>query len=574
MYSIRQTATGWEVLDASGAVVLSGLRDYPAALAGLGGLLDSLTALAAAAPADPAAPAPEVGAVPVGALPFRWRSGENGSALLGPTGPHRDFTGCVFTFRETPALPLMLATRTDVEHYGAELAGWSDDNQLPGGVPTSEGWLHDNESGRELLRILVAQGRIGVSLDPGEYVDAEWECTELDDDGFCTDDRIVFTAYEIAGQTALPVQGFSDAYIELVDRDTAAAWLASGGTGDPVPVVAPAPVAAAGGRRDPRPDYLTAVPPALDDPAWVHQRVSGLPAIPLDIAEPDADGFRHVSGFAAGAGVCHIAYPDECLTYQPSPTAYSNFHLHVRDTSDGARHAVGTLVFGRDHAPLAGLSFSEARDNYAHTGLAWADVHVTDIYAPDGAVWQGRPIGGTYLGAWVTGVVRSNVNADVVSVLRASGLSVDLRWDQVLPELDLVGLQSVNVPGWPVARQAIAASGLDIAEARMQVRRAAGRIVAARGIGMVERHPEELSALAAAGTIHCSTCPEPTSQSPLGSWSLSSRMRRRPTAARAAAVPAADPRIDELARMIGVIERRTRHLIPAEAQHTRQQLDR
>jgi hypothetical protein len=318
------------------------------------------------------------------------------------------------------------------------------------------------------------------------------------------------------------------------------------------------------------------VPPPLDDSAWVTQRATGLPAIPLHIGDPDEDGYRHVWGMFAAAGVCHIGIRDECVTFPPSPSDYANFHLHLQRTSDGADHLVGSLVYGRDHAPLAGLNIIQARDNYANTGLRWANVRAMDVYAPEGAMWNGEPIGGTLLGGWVTGVVLPHVPATAVAVLRAGGLSGDWREEQVanmLGNLDMVGCQSVNVPGFPITRQAsLAAGGLELPMAGLAFLRRNGRVVAAQGIGLVERADDATDALVAAGTVRCATCGEPT-----GVGGRAGRARRSPVARDRAQRD--DARLDRmqatLDRLVANVERlegRTRHLRSAEAASRRDAL--
>lgn len=563
MYSIRHTDGGWELLDGDGARVGVLHASHSKAIAALAALLGELATLAAGDPEFVAATT--AGGPPPGALPRRWRSGPNGEALQAATGPFRDFTGCVFTYRTGGApLPLMLMDEDGHGGFGggvSRLAGWSDDDQIVDGVPSSGGWLHDNDAGRELARILDAQGRFGVSLDPGENVDAEFVCTETDADGFCVAEAVQFTAYEIAGRTAVPFPGFNDAFIEWEGA-------ADGAGAPPIGAGVAASAGGAGDYRDPDPTYLTMSPPPLDDGRWVTQRATGLPAVPLEVTEPDGDGWAHVYGFAGAAGVCHIGIRDECVTIPPSPSGYANFHLFTQLDRDGGRHAVGRLVYGRDHVPLAGVPLHAARDNYANTTLAWANVRALDYYAPEGAVWNGQPIGGTFLGVWFSGVVHRNVSAEARSVLRAGGVSGDWREEQVaglLGDLDMVGCQSCNVPGFPVTREAIAASGVELADGHLAVVQRGGRIVAARGIGVVERSEEATDALVASGTVACGTCSGSTAvrglrRSPV---SRDAAERDRATLARFSGMEA---RLTALAGVLALIEGRTRHLARPEAE--------
>jgi hypothetical protein len=572
MYSIRRSAGGWELLDEAGARVGEEHASYDAAIAALAGLLGQLAELAADDPARQEAIA--AGSPPPGALPRRWSSGPLGEGMQDSTGPYRDFSQCEFTYRTGGApLPLMLMTEDGHGGFGggvSRLAGWSDDDRLVDGAPHSAGWLHDNEAGNELARILDAQGSYGVSLDPGENVDADFVCTEYDDDGFCVAETVSFTAYEIAGRTGVPFPGFAMAMLQWEDAGAAPAveeqTIGEGIAASGAPVY-----------RDPDPAYLTMVPPPLDDSRWVAQRATGLPAIPIEIGEPDADGWAHVYGFIGAAGVCHIGYRDECVTLQPSPSGYANFHLFTQVDRDGGRHNVGRLVYGRDHVPLAGVSLHAARDNYANTHLAWANVVATDCYAPEGAVWNGEPIGGTFLGAWFTGVVHRHVSAEARAVLRSGGVSGDWREEQVhnvLGELDLVGCQSCNVPGFPVTRHALAAAGIELADAGLSVSRRAGRIVGVQGLGIVERAADGMDALVASGTVRCGTCPEPagpfaaTGRTPLASvrGRADARAARVAAQERDARLGRLEATLERALAVIGVVEGRTRHLAGPEAE--------
>ena len=70
----------------------------------------------------------------------------------------------------------------------------------------------------------------------------------------------------------------------------------------------------------------------------------------------------------------------------------------------------GALVVGCDHADLA-LFAPEARDHYAHAGLAWADVRIVD---------------GQH-GPWISGQVRPGLTDDQLATLNASSVSGDWR---------------------------------------------------------------------------------------------------------------------------------------------------
>lgn len=565
MWSIRQTDNGWDVLDSSGAV-LTTRPTYQEALADLATL--ARTALAA----EQAAPVNER---PTGAMPRRWVSGDRGMVLAENTGDGRDFTGCTFTWRplsEYP-LPLMFQTSTDVGHFGATLVGWWDHvaGRDDGGVDAG-GWFHDTEAGRNAYAVLEAQGRIGVSADPGAV---EWEdvCTEYDVDGFCVDGYTAFHSYEVIGGTMCPFPGFGQAWLTLEAESAAAApaeeaaeAVAAGAGGQLVTVGGGGGGMGAGGSgiwsgggggsgwsspqlaqggviTRPRPAapapalQLPAAPPAWaftmdepddDDPRYVDQG-GGRLGIPLTLSDEG-----HLYGHGAVWGTCHIGYQGRCVEPPLSPSNCARFNLGETLAADGTRHTTGALVLGLDHAGRQ-LTAAEARDNYAHTGMAFADAHARN----------GRH------GYWLSGWLRPTVGPELARVIRGSCLSGD--WRDYPPDgLDLVAFQAVNVPGFPVARTALAAAGVrHLANAQLSARYgASGTLVHLAGAGVVRPQRATLDALAASGTLDCGTCAgEPTLTEVL-------------------------TQLSGIAALVERLELRTRHLIPAERDAIRASLTR
>lgn len=167
----------------------------------------------------------------------------------------------------------------------------------------------------------------------------------------------------------------------------------------------------------------------------VEQPDGGL-GVPLQIA---SDG--RVFGHAARWGQCHVGYPGQCVTAPESLAAYAHFHHGEVVCEDGARVATGTLTVGCDHA-AAELLAPDARDHYANTGLAFADVRATN---------------GT-LGVWVSGTLRPSVTEAQVRLLRASSLSGD--WRRIGTNLEFIGALAVSVPGFPIAREAVTAAAV------------------------------------------------------------------------------------------------------------------
>lgn len=538
MFEIRQTETGYDVLHNGTVVATCTTRELAVA---------SLTTLALATLEQPA-PATTLATAPVGALAERWVSGTHGICLNEDTGDGRDFTDCTWSWRDPAVslLPLMLQTTTDFSHYGAVLAGWMDTlANLDGGGVSAGGWFYDSDAGRQFRDMLMASGRFGVSVDPGEV---EWEdvCTEMDPDGFyCVDGYTSFLAYQIIGLTGTPFPAFANAWIELATGSTApdaeseneSADEAGGDEpADAEAARAPAPVAAGGAVV--RVDAARFVyPEPRDDDARYVDQGDGRIAIPLTITD---DG--HVFAHAAAWGTCHIGYRDECVEPPPSPSGYAQFHLGAHPDAGGL--ATGVLVVNCDHAARNALA-AQARDHYAHVGLQWADVR-----AVDGAH-----------GIWVTGQLRDTVTPELRRVLQASCLSGD--WRGFGNELDAVAFQSVSVPGFPVRRQALqAAGGIMLPEPTMRQRRNGdGRILELAGAGIVRPGTARTEALTASATVECLPC-------------AANRRRRGQTAA-TSSTPAHDPRIDTVMATLDVLERRTRHLVPTEmaAQRARLGMD-
>lgn len=163
--------------------------------------------------------------------------------------------------------------------------------------------------------------------------------------------------------------------------------------------------------------------------------------MPLTIT---ADG--QVMGHVATWGSCHTGFPGRCTQPPPSPSGYSYFHTGALELGDGSTIPVGRLTFNTGHASLT-ASRSQAAAHYDHTGKVGAFVRATD---------------GKY-GIWVTGATRSDLEEPEIQSLRASAPSGDWRRPAPGKPMEMVGLLSVNVAGFPVPRGEALVAG---AEAR------------------------------------------------------------------------------------------------------------
>lgn len=534
MWSINQVSEHeWEVLGADGSRVGDLHATYADALGFIGGML----AIQLAA-ADAAAPEGNTGD---GLLPDVWM-GVEGICFSEPTGDGRDFTGCTWSSRDPSVslLPLMFQTSTDYGHFGAVLAGFieSIDGLGVGTTPNARGRFYDSETGVAARDALLDGRRFGVSVDPGR-VTVEWVCAAEDEDGWCVEESAQFVDYEVIGLTMTPFPAFARAAIML---DTAAAQPAAaaassnpaehaaGGAPAAPPDELRRPVALAASARGidllhPPAEWFQTAEPDMGQPfalgdlgdEWLVDQGRGRLAMPLTITD---DG--RIAGHGAVWGQCHVGYPGMCVDPPESAAAYAHFHVGEVVTAEGSRLPVGVLSASCDHA-VAAMRAPDARDSYAHNGVAWANVRITN---------------GQY-GPWVAGAIRHDVTEAQLAVLRAGSLSGD--WRRIGGSLELVAMLAVSTPGFPIAREAITASGLRMPAAPQ------ARAVVADGVQQ---------SLTAAGIVR--RCPE---------------CARRAAAAHPAGVGTTAElagfrqSMGHVERMLGVIERRTRHLVPEAAQH-------
>lgn len=498
-WSVYQTPEGWEVRDRSGEAVATA-KDYGDALA----VLSSRLAVAPEADAE------------TGLLPETWRQGE-GICFSAPTGDGRDFTDCVWSWRdpEVSLLPLMLQTENPDfgGHVGAILAGFISELSQADGTVSARGRFYDSEEGQQARDLLLGGRRFGVSVDASS-ADGEWVCDEMDEDGWCVSERLIFTAYEIDGLTMTPFPAFARASIVLEGTE----------------VVASAPPV-----RPPQ-GWFAEPEPEAGDERLVEQRGGAL-ACPLTITDEG-----QVYGHPAYWGQAHVGYPGQNINPPSSARSYSDFMVGEVVCADGSRVSTGTLTAGCDHA-LAKLRAPEARDHYAHSGMAWADVRVVD-----GA-----------FGPWVCGALRPDVTEEQLRVLRASALSGD--WRRLGGALEMIAVLAVNTPGFPIAREMLAASGLvDMPDASMPRGRIAGG---------------ESEALVAANVVmRCADCAKRKKQAYPWSGSISSTtggsfVYTSSNSTNGTKVTTVfDQLTEELAAVrsdLAKVERRTRHLIPEAA---------
>lgn len=506
-YSIHQLdATTWDLRDEQHASLGTfndgvGRTGYDLALLTLGQVIAADTPQAAIGSGD-------------GLLADGWMS-DVGIAFSEKLAGGRDFTSVAWTWRDpqTGLVPLMFQTENEGGHYGAELVGFFTDLSLQGGTVNARGRFYDTEIARQAHDTLLDGRRFGISVDPSEKVEADYDftCIEWDDQGFCLagDESVIFHAYEIAGATMCPFPGFEQASVVLDS---------SPGTALPSqPMRASLSIPTAPPR-----DWMTLPEPVLGAPfvdalagddVLVEQldnrgAVVGY-ACPLTIRD---DGL--VYGHLTYWGQCHTGNPwgpGMCASAEPSADEYRVFHSSGSvKCDDGTEVPTGRLVVGCEHSEFA--SPEEIRDHLAHAGMGWANVRVVD---------------GEY-GPWMCGVLEPSLTPQQVATLRA--LSMSGEWIG-----ELGGILSVNASGLPIQRK-MAASAFGagdefvIPTARVRATISGGKVTKLIGANLVRACPEcQKRRLAASGNGN-------------GSGDLA-----------------------EIRRMLSVIDRRTRHLVPAEA---------
>lgn len=240
---------------------------------------------------------------------------------------------------------------------------------------------------------------------------------EVDWEAYLMGDIEYLQAFEgtIMGATIVPHAAFEDARIDVVT--------------------------AGGMMRVVRPETLTASAAGMapiDPPReWFETRETDIPC-PLTITDEG-----RIYGHLATWGECHAGFSGVCRMAPHSSSEYKFFHLGEIKTAEGDRVAVGKITVGRaGHAPID-LSAAEVIEHYDNTGCVVAFVKATD----------GRR------GIWLSGAIRSDAPAEKVRDLMANPPSGD--WRSVNGSLELQGVLSVVIPGFPVPRSEarIVASG-------------------------------------------------------------------------------------------------------------------
>lgn len=335
-------------------------------------------------------------------------------ARLGvPTGDGRIIAPTGGSSRSLP-LPMAWQERSGDGHGGSVVVARIETVSIGDGMVTATGTMLDSAP-YEVVEQLEA-GVIGpsVDLDDVEY--------EMD-----AQERIVITRWRVAGATLVAIPAFADVSLTL----------------DPMPAD---PTGAPQMDPMPGPDGRQ-----MDDngtgPEWLYASAAPAPLPPSDwFRQPDLDRLTpltvsdsgRVFGHIAGWETCHVGLPG-CVTAPSSPSGYAYFHVAEQATQDGHVLPVGTLVAGPRHADPQ-LAFQAAQQHYDDPSAAVAKVVA----------------GEDEYGIWVAGWMLPGATEAAKEVFRSSPVSGD--WRRVGGSLELIGVCSVNTPGFPVPRARVAFS--------------------------------------------------------------------------------------------------------------------
>lgn len=376
-------------------------------------------------------------------------------------------------------LPLSLGYQDKTEHGGmADTAAVNigridaitrEPGEMPGTFDIWGTGVIDKQDPAAVMAAHKIAGKFlkGVSVDLA-INSAEVEVTAVDDDGWPIGERFIVTDCVIGMATVTSFPAFGDCQIELTGEEPSEAEEAYPGlelpkVGDRIPIIADAstpgesftwhlaepehvevremiPMTASGGPMAPPRDWFEQPEFSPEDlqpiaPHFCGGR-RGVVACPLTILD---DG--RVFGHLASWHVTHLAAMNQGRTMRaPRNAGYDLFNNRgVVRCEDGSDMPTGVITLSGGHADLR-MDAYRAMQHYDDTRSAVIDCRV----GPDA------------LGIWVAGALRPDVDELTLRRLRAASISGD--WRPFGARHEFVAACSVNVPGLPTMRQAIAAS--------------------------------------------------------------------------------------------------------------------
>lgn len=350
------------------------------------------------------------------------------------TGDGRYIEEGALGWRDLP-LPLMATDRTTEGHMNAVLIGRLTRIERMGREIHAYGsYVKTDDPSAMSLQNLVRNGElrgVSVDLDSLEYeviVPTEAPTETLDpatgEVAVSMDDlKMRVTSARVMGATVVPFPAFQEAFIENVAALTASILVRPEVTGWISTTSSPddsdrGSIVASG-----HPIEAPVVPPS----SWFANPRLTEPT-PLTV-----DDSGRVYGHLAVWGQCHVGFGDRCIQPPHSPAAYAHFLTGEIMCDDGFRFPVGQITMNSGHAPQS-ASASQTAAHYDNTALAAADVTA----------------GEDDFGIWVSGALRTGLDASDIRALMASDVSGD--WRRIGGSLELVAVLAVNVPGFPKIR--------------------------------------------------------------------------------------------------------------------------
>jgi hypothetical protein len=335
------------------------------------------------------------------------------------SGDGRTFDRGALSMRSFP-IPLLWQIKTGDGHDGAFVVGRIDHvERTEDGLGNAYGVFDTGPYGAEAQRMVESKMLRFVSADLDRFEAEEVELAEED-----APNKLRIKKGRLMGVTLVAKPAFQECTIELVPLEEVVPVNDGTYVGEPTGEEAENIVASAG--------IASAIPVEPPD-VWFERPVLNGPT-PITVTD-SGQLFGHIATWDTS----HIGLPG--ATRAPrSASNYAYFHTGVVRTSDGKDVNVGQLTLAGGHADLT-ADAAAAVKHYDDTGSAIADVHAgEDSY-----------------GIWVAGALRPGTSPEQVRALRASAPSGD--WRLINGRLELVAVCQVNVPGFPVTRAQIVASG-------------------------------------------------------------------------------------------------------------------
>lgn len=312
------------------------------------------------------------------------------------------------------------------------IIGHVDSYEKIGGVVFGFGVYYDTAEGRDCAAMAVSGSLSGVSAEPGGLGEVEyWEWTEDGPDSPADGIFIRFHQYEIGALAVVPIAGFEGAGIfEVVLADDDDDLEVDAESGLTAIVASSASLHVLDEYEDDDADFgfggLVASSSLPEYPAAAFTLPESPVPMPLTVFDD-----LSFAGHLAVHGTCHVAFADRCVRPPTSKLAYAPARQSTIRLDNGLVVRAARISIGSNHAasnlnPRASADFYERESNCAGV----ADVMDGDV------------------GIWVRGHVYHDADAETLRRFAQAAWSGD--WRSVRRNLELIGILSVNFPGFPI----------------------------------------------------------------------------------------------------------------------------